>query len=161
MPDYPIAESVDAANEQHYEVPAAFFDLVLGPQRKYSCCLYDSATSTLAEAEEAALTRDRRQCRNWPTGRTSSNSAAAGARCRCGWPATIPAARITAVSNSQSQRAFIMQQAQARGLTNLDVVTADMNAFAPAAAASTASSRWRCSSTWPTGAACWSASAAG
>ena len=57
MPNYPIAESVDDANAQHYEVPAAFFDLVLGPNRKYSCCYYDGATSTLAEAEEAALAR--------------------------------------------------------------------------------------------------------
>ena len=55
----------------------------------------------------------------------------------CGWGSLslwmarhYPAARITSVSNSRSQRAFIMQQAMAEGLSNLDVVTADMNAFA-------------------------------
>ena len=45
-----------AANEQHYEVPAAFFELVLGPRLKYSACLLrDSPATTLAEAEEAML----------------------------------------------------------------------------------------------------------
>jgi len=51
----PLALHVDAANRQHYEVPAEFFSLVLGPQRKYSCCLYPPAATTLAEAEHHAL----------------------------------------------------------------------------------------------------------
>jgi cyclopropane-fatty-acyl-phospholipid synthase len=45
--------------------------------------------------------------------------------------ARYPAARITAVSNSHSQRAFITGEAARRGLANLAVVTADMNAFVP------------------------------
>ena len=36
MRSHPIAEHADAANAQHYELPAAFFGLVLGPHRKYS-----------------------------------------------------------------------------------------------------------------------------
>ncbi len=55
MADFPIALHTDAANAQHYEVPAAFFDQVLGPRRKYSCCYYANAGDTLAAAEEAAL----------------------------------------------------------------------------------------------------------
>ena len=51
MVEFPIAEQVEAANRQHYEVPAAFFGLVLGPRRKYSCCLYPRGDETLAEAE--------------------------------------------------------------------------------------------------------------
>ena len=51
----PIAEETDAANAQHYEVPAEFFELVLGPRRKYSCCYYETAASSLAEAEERGL----------------------------------------------------------------------------------------------------------
>ncbi|KAH2840127.1 hypothetical protein KXW36_001555, partial [Aspergillus fumigatus] len=43
----------------------------------------------------------------------------------------FPHATITAVSNSQSQRAYIEEEARLRGLLNLRVVTADMNAFAP------------------------------
>jgi cyclopropane-fatty-acyl-phospholipid synthase len=50
-----IAEHPDVANSQHYEVPAEFFALVLGPNRKYSCCFYKEPTSTLQEAEEEAL----------------------------------------------------------------------------------------------------------
>ena len=130
MPNYPIAEAVDDANAQHYEVPAAFFDLVLGPQRKYSCCYYDNATSTLAEAEEAALAQ------------TAEHALLADGQhileLGCGWGSLslwmashYPTARITAVSNSQSQREFIMAEAQKRGLSNLEVVTADMNLFDP------------------------------
>ena len=50
-----IAEHTDAANAQHYELPAAFFGLVLGPRRKYSSCLYPKGSETLAQAEEHAL----------------------------------------------------------------------------------------------------------
>jgi len=50
-----IAEHTEAANAQHYEVPAAFFARVLGPNRRYSSCFYKGATSTLQEAEEEAL----------------------------------------------------------------------------------------------------------
>jgi cyclopropane-fatty-acyl-phospholipid synthase len=41
----------------------------------------------------------------------------------------FPDARITSVSNSQSQRGYIAAEAAKRGLTNLIVVTADMNDF--------------------------------
>ncbi len=130
MPNYPIAESVIEANAQHYEVPAAFFDLVLGPNRKYSCCYYDDATSTLTKAEESALAR------------TAENALLADGQhileLGCGWGSLslwmashFPAARITAVSNSQSQREFIMAEAARRGLTNLEIITADMNSFDP------------------------------
>ena len=129
MAAYPIAVHTTDANAQHYEIPAEFFGLVLGPQRKYSCCLYEGEAESLASAEERAL-------------QVSAEHAelADGQRILelgCGWGSLslwmarhYPAARITSVSNSRSQRAFIMQQAMAQGLSNLDVVTADMNAFA-------------------------------
>ena len=41
----------------------------------------------------------------------------------------FPHSRITAVSNSRSQKEFIDAQAAARGLRNLQVITADMNSF--------------------------------
>ena len=130
MPNYPIAEAVDDANAQHYEVPAAFFDLVLGPQRKYSCCYYDATTTTLAQAEELSLAQ------------TAEHALLADGQhileLGCGWGSLslwmaqrYPAARITSVSNSQSQRAFIMGEAARRGLGNLEVITADMNDFDP------------------------------
>ena len=52
-----IAECSEAANAQHYEMPAAFFTKVLGPNRKYSCGFYAQENSTLQEAEEEALRR--------------------------------------------------------------------------------------------------------
>ena len=55
MATQPIALVPDKANEQHYEVPAEFFALVLGPHRKYSSCLYRNGTTGLADAEADAL----------------------------------------------------------------------------------------------------------
>ena len=43
----------------------------------------------------------------------------------------FPGARVTAVSNSAPQRRYIEAQASARGLANVRVITADMNAFVP------------------------------
>jgi len=128
----PIAGHVDAANAQHYELPAEFFGLVLGPHRKYSSCLYLSERDTLAEAEANALAA------------TCANAGLADGQeileLGCGWGSLTlwmaeryPDARITAVSNSRSQRAYITQAAQRRGLDNVHVITADMNAFSTAA----------------------------
>jgi cyclopropane-fatty-acyl-phospholipid synthase len=130
MADHAVAENTDEANAQHYELPEAFFGLVLGPRRKYSSCLYGSDTETLAQAEERALaaTVDHARLEN------GQQILELG----CGWGSlslwmaqTLPGAFITAVSNSHSQRAYIEGQAWARGLTNLRVITADMNDFQP------------------------------
>jgi cyclopropane-fatty-acyl-phospholipid synthase len=128
MAAFPIAQHTDAANAQHYEVPAAFFGIVLGPHRKYSCCLYETGGETLAEAEERALSE------------TADHAALANGQeileLGCGWgsltlfmAARFPGSRITAVSNSASQRAYIEAQAAQRGLANIRVITADMNDF--------------------------------
>ncbi len=126
---FPIATHVDDANAQHYELPAEFFGLVLGPQRKYSCCLYADGADDLAAAETRALAQT---CLNadLQDGQTILELG-------CGWGSlslwmaqNYPASRILAVSNSASQRLYIESQAQARGLGNLRVVTADMNVFA-------------------------------
>jgi cyclopropane-fatty-acyl-phospholipid synthase len=54
----------------------------------------------------------------------------------CGWGSLslwmaekYPSCRITSVSNSLGQRQFIETQARARGLDNLEVITADMRDF--------------------------------
>ncbi|WP_439541662.1 SAM-dependent methyltransferase [Hyphomicrobium sp.] len=130
MAGFPIAAHTDAANAQHYDVPAAFFELVLGPQRKYSCCLYPSPETTLEGAEEAALCETARHAalRNGQT----------VLELGCGWGAFslwmarhYPASKIVSVSNSNSQRAYIEARAAERGIRNLRVVTADANVFAP------------------------------
>ena len=51
----PIALVPEKANDQHYELPPAFFEAVLGPRLKYSSGLFQSEAATLAEAEEAML----------------------------------------------------------------------------------------------------------
>jgi cyclopropane-fatty-acyl-phospholipid synthase len=126
-----IAEHADAANTQHYEVPEAFFANVLGPNRKYSSCFYNSEASTLQEAEEEAL----RQTEAHADLADGQSILELG----CGWGSLslfmarqFPHANIVAVSNSNSQREYIESEAARRGLTNLRVITADMNAFDPA-----------------------------
>jgi cyclopropane-fatty-acyl-phospholipid synthase len=120
----PIAARVEKANEQHYEVPPAFFELVLGPRLKYSSCLWPDGVDTLAGAEEAmlALTCERAGVED---GMTLLDLG-------CGWGSLTswlaeryPGARIVAVSNSRAQRETI----ERRGHPNVEVVTADVNAL--------------------------------
>lgn len=132
MADHAVAEHTDAANRQHYELPPEFFGLVLGPRRKYSCCLYGNGAETLAAAETAALDE------------TIAHADLADGQhileLGCGWGSLtlamaerFPRSRIVAVSNSRPQRTHILAEAATRGLVNVEVVTADMNDFDTAA----------------------------
>ena len=128
MRDWPIAVNTDEANAQHYELPAAFFECVLGPNLKYSSGLYPPGAKTLAEGETAAL-RETEEHADLHDGQDVLELG-------CGWGSLslwmaerFPGSRITSVSNSASQRAFIEARARDRGLTNLTIVTADMNVF--------------------------------
>jgi cyclopropane-fatty-acyl-phospholipid synthase len=128
MADRAIAEHTDAANTQHYEVPAAFFAQVLGPNRKYSSCFYNGEASTLQEAEEEAL-RQTEEHADLADGQSILELG-------CGWGSLslfmarqFPNSHVVAVSNSASQREYIEAEAAKRGLNNLLVVTADMNVF--------------------------------
>ena len=121
----PIAVNTADANEQHYELPTEFFTRVLGRHLKYSCCYYAPGADSLdaAEAEMLRLTTERSGIRD-------------GERVLelgCGWGSLTlwmaeqyPGARIVAVSNSTSQRAFILARAAERGLDNVSVLTADV-----------------------------------
>lgn len=130
MDDFPVAVHVEEANAQHYELPPAFFGLVLGPHRKYSCCLYDAAEITLAQAELRSLEESAAHA-ELKDGQTVLELG-------CGWGSLslfmaerYPASRIVSVSNSKPQRLHIEGEAARRGLANLTVITADMNNFAP------------------------------
>ncbi len=130
MAGRPIAEHTRAANDQHYELPDAFFQHVLGPRMKYSSCLYPTGKETLAEAEDLALAET---CAH-----ADLEDGQSILELGCGWGSlslwmaeTYPNASIVSVSNSASQRAFIEHKAAVRRLKNLTVVTADMNDFAP------------------------------
>ena len=124
----PIAEHPQAANDQHYELPSAFFAHVLGPRMKYSCGLYPTGQESLEQAEALALAET---CAHADL-RDGQDILELG----CGWGSlslwmaqTLPHARVFSVSNSASQRAFIEDRARAFGLSNLAVITADMNDF--------------------------------
>ncbi|HEY4204640.1 MAG TPA: cyclopropane-fatty-acyl-phospholipid synthase family protein [Xanthobacteraceae bacterium] len=130
MAEHAVAEHPDAANAQHYEVPAAFFAQVLGPNRKYSSCFYKEPATTLQEAEEEAL-RQTVEHADLADGQSILELG-------CGWGSLtlwmarqFPNAHIVAASNSNSQREYIESEARARGLTNISVVTEDMNRFDP------------------------------
>jgi cyclopropane-fatty-acyl-phospholipid synthase len=121
----PVAVETEAANRQHYEAPAAFFHTVLGRHLKYSCCWYGEDVADLDAAEEATL---RLICR-----RAQVADGQDVLDLGCGWGALslflaeqFPRSRVTGLSNSHSQKAFIDRQARARGLTNLTIVTADI-----------------------------------
>jgi cyclopropane-fatty-acyl-phospholipid synthase len=130
MSSGPIAELPEKANEQHYELPPDFLGLILGPRRKYSSSLWEPGVETLAQAEEAMLSLSclRAAVRN-------------GMRILdlgCGWGSLslwlaehYPDASITGVSNSSRQRAWIESERDRRGLDNLELITADVNDFAP------------------------------
>jgi cyclopropane-fatty-acyl-phospholipid synthase len=126
MRNSPIAVSTAAANTQHYEVPAPFFELCLGRRLKYSCALWDDRTPSLDTAEAAML--------DLTCGRAQIEDGQSILELGCGWGSLslymaerFPNADITAVSNSQTQREFIERRARAAGLRRLRVLTGDVN----------------------------------
>ena len=123
-----IALHPHKANEQHYEVPADFYLDTLGPHLKYSCCYWPAEVTNLAAAEKAGLEMT---CQH--AGLTDGMQIL---ELGCGWGSLTlwmarhyPTSHITAVSNSHSQREFILQHAKQAGLQNIEVITADMNDF--------------------------------
>jgi cyclopropane-fatty-acyl-phospholipid synthase len=128
----PIATATDEANAQHYEVPPEFFLKALGPRLKYSSGYFADGTSDLARAEEDALAITVR--------RAGITDGADILELGCGWGSLtlwmaerLPTARITAITNSEHQRAFVMGRLAALGRLDVKVVRADMNAFDPGA----------------------------
>ncbi|MDY6979995.1 MAG: cyclopropane-fatty-acyl-phospholipid synthase family protein [Pseudomonadota bacterium] len=123
-----VAPLAHKANEQHYEVPASFYTRALGKHLKYSSCYWPEGTESLDEAEAAALEQTCEHAR--------LDNHQKILELGCGWGSLTlwmaghyPQSRITAVSNSSSQRDFILQRAAERGLNNIEVITADMNDF--------------------------------
>lgn len=123
----PIAINTKDANEQHYEVPQEFYGLVLGKHRKYSCGFwYENDILDTSEARMLELTCERAKLTN------GQNILELG----CGWGSLslfmaekFPQSNITGVSNSHSQRNYILEQAKIRNIQNLNIITKDMNDF--------------------------------
>lgn len=126
----PLAEQTDTANEQHYELPAPYFETVLGKHLKYSCGYWPEGVFTLDASEEAMLELS---CQ-----RAELEQGQHILELGCGWGSLslwmaeqYPESRITSVSNSHSQRKYIEHRAHERRLTNLQVITSDINDFQP------------------------------
>ncbi|MCJ1256607.1 hypothetical protein MMC24_004431 [Lignoscripta atroalba] len=121
----PIAIETATANEQHYEVGTGVLKACLGPRMKYSCCLYPTGAETLGQAELAML-----------DSYVEKAELADGMRILdlgCGWGSAalyfaeiFPNSKITAFSNSRTQKEYIDKQAASKGLTNLNVITGDV-----------------------------------
>lgn len=126
----PLRVDADLANAQHYEVPASFFEKVLGRHRKYSCCLWAPGVRDLDAAEAAMLDLSIERA-----------GIAEGQRVLdlgCGWGAftihaatRFPGSHFVAVSNSRAQGETVRRRAAEAGLTNVEVHTADVLAFEP------------------------------
>jgi cyclopropane-fatty-acyl-phospholipid synthase len=124
----PIAVETRSANEQHYEVPTEFYKLVLGKHLKYSSCFYKEGVTDLniAERDMLELTCER----------AGLKDGMEVLELGCGWGSLslfmaekFPKSRITAVSNSKTQKIHIDNEAKKRNISNLVIITADMNSF--------------------------------
>jgi cyclopropane-fatty-acyl-phospholipid synthase len=123
-----IAEETRAANEQHYELPTLFYQKCLGARLKYSSALFRSGGESLDAAELQMLELYVERAR-LADGQDILDLG-------CGWGSLslflaerFPRSRITGVSNSRTQREFIHRQAWQRGLTNVRILTCDINDF--------------------------------
>lgn len=123
-----IATETDKANEQHYEVPASFMRLALGRNMKYSSCFWDEGVRDLDTAEDSALSKT--------IERAELKDGMSILELGCGWGSLslamakrFPNSKITAISNSASQKYFIDERARERGLRNLQIITVDINRF--------------------------------
>eukprot|EP00842_Homolaphlyctis_polyrhiza_P004233 jgi/Hompol1/4810/HPOL_003894-RA len=153
-----IAIHTKEANEQHYEVPTDFYLLCLGERLKYSSCLFETGAKTLDEAETAMLelyversgVKDGMRILDLGCGwgslslflaqnlnidltshepvLLSSLSLLLTTKQR------FPNSKVVGLSNSSTQREYILSKAASLSLKNLSIITADINTFtAPSA----------------------------
>ncbi|SCV71705.1 BQ2448_3293 [Microbotryum intermedium] len=123
-----VAIETDKANEQHYEVSTEFIQSCLGPNIKYSCCLYPTGNETLEQAELLMLES---YC-----DKAKLEDGMEILDLGCGWGSLslflakkYPNSTVTALSNSATQKVHIDSQAALRGLNNLTVFTGDVKVF--------------------------------
>jgi len=128
LTESPVAIVPEKANEQHYEVPPKFFELVLGANLKYSSGYWSKEVFSLDESELEML---KITCER--AGLVDGQDIL---ELGCGWGSLtcfmaqkFPNSKITAVSNSKDQRNFIQQKNDKLNLQNIKVFTADMNDF--------------------------------
>ena len=128
MKESPIALVPEKANEQHYEVPPAFFENVLGKHLKYSSGYWPDGVNSLDESEESMLelSFERAQLAD---GDSILELGCGWGSLTCYMASKLPNSKITAVSNSKDQKEHIQNRCKNQGLDNIEVITADMNDF--------------------------------
>lgn len=128
MKESPIALVPEKANEQHYEVPPAFFENVLGKHLKYSSGYWPDGVNSLDESEESMLelSFERAQLVD---GDSILELGCGWGSLTCYMASKLPNSKITAVSNSKDQKEHIINRCKNQGLDNIEVITADMNDF--------------------------------
>ena len=128
MKESPIALVPEKANEQHYEVPPAFFENVLGKHLKYSSGYWPDGVNSLDESEESMLelSFERAQLAN---GDSILELGCGWGSLTCYMASKLPNSKIIAVSNSKDQKEHILNRCKNQGLDNIEVITADMNDF--------------------------------
>jgi cyclopropane-fatty-acyl-phospholipid synthase len=124
----PIAVNTAEANEQHYEVPTPFYQYCLGKHLKYSSGYWNAGVTDIDTSEKDMLELT---CK-----RADLQTGQQVLELGCGWgslslfmSAKFPGSTFTVLSNSRTQKEYIDAQAKERGIKNLTVVTADINAF--------------------------------
>tara|TARA_B100001094_G_scaffold332895_1_gene407176 strand:- start:4707 stop:5738 length:1032 start_codon:yes stop_codon:yes gene_type:complete len=124
----PIALVPEKANEQHYELPPEFFDIVLGDYLKYSCGYWKEKNISIHQSEKDML--------DIYSERAQLDDNMQILELGCGWGSLTcymgekyPNSKITAVSNSKDQKAHIEARCKKLGLTNITIITCDMNDF--------------------------------
>ena len=124
----PVAIKTDDANDQHYEVPTAFYDLSLGPRKKYSSGLWLDKNTTFPESEVAML--------ELYFARAGVTDGMKIVDLGCGWGSVTlyllekyPNVKVTSISNSQSQREYIWNTATDKGFNtkNLTIITCNVS----------------------------------
>ena len=128
MKESPIALVPEKANEQHYEVPPAFFENVLGKHLKYSSGYWPDGVNSLDESEESMLelSFERAQLAD---GDSILELGCGWGSLTCYMASKLANSKITAVSNSKDQKEHILNRCKNQGLDNIEVITADMNDF--------------------------------
>lgn len=128
LKDSEIAINTSDANEQHYELPTAFYRYCLGKHLKYSSGFWKEGVTDLDTAERDML---QLTCM-----RAELKDGQEVLELGCGWGSlslymatNYPKSNFTVVSNSKTQKIYIDEQSQKRGITNLRVITADINVF--------------------------------
>jgi cyclopropane-fatty-acyl-phospholipid synthase len=128
LKESPIAINTVEANEQHYEVPTEFYKFCLGNNLKYSSGFWKEGVIDIDTSENDML--------EITCTRAELTDGQDILELGCGWGSLslymakkYPKSNITAVSNSKTQKIYIDEQAQLRGIKNLTIITVNINDF--------------------------------